>query len=116
MRKLIAAAVTFVLLICGAWFVFANPFNVGVQKSEHFTEAKFDAIRNGERIDDVIRRLGKPVSITKNAGFPGLCRADECGMYAFTGSPAAWVIGHREAWVVVDRQGRVLHKLWNMEP
>lgn len=115
MRKLIAG-LAFLLLIGGAWFLFANPFNVGVQKSEHFTAAKFDAVRNGERIEDVVRRLGKPVSITKNTGFPGVCRQDECDMYAFTGLPAAWVIGHKEAWLVVNHEGRVVHKLWNVEP
>ncbi len=115
MRKLITVVVI-VLLIAGAWFLFANPFNIGVQKSEHFTVAKFDTIRNGERIEEVVRRLGKPVSITKSTGFPGICRQDECDMYAFTGSPAAWVIGHKEAWLVVNHDGRVVHKLWNVEP
>jgi hypothetical protein len=89
----------------GAWFLFANPFNTGVRESEHFTAGKFDAIRKAV-----------PVSITNTSGFPGIFREDECDRYVFTGSPAAWVIGHKEAWRVVDHDGRVVHRLWNVEP
>lgn len=113
MRKLLPA-VAFVFLLAGTWFLFANPFNMGVPKSEHFTAAKFDAVRNGEAIEDVVRRFGKPLSVTKDSG--GFCGEGHCDLYAFTGLPAAWVIGHKEAWVVVNHEGRVIHKLWNVEP
>jgi hypothetical protein len=116
MRIAIATAVVILVIVAAAWFAFVNPLNLGVPTSEHFTAAKFDAVRPGARIGDVIRELGRPLRVTKNTGFPGVCPPAECDTYAFTGSPAPWVIGHKEAWLVVDRQGRVVHKVWNVEP
>lgn len=96
--------------------VFVNPLNWGVKKSKHFAEAKVNAIREGEPIAAVIDRLGKPLTITKNVGLPGVCHEGECDMYAFTGIASRWVVAHREAWVFADHKGRVVHTMVNSEP
>src|ERR1700743_2881481 len=111
-------AVALSLLICVAIVsvVFVNPFNWGVRKSEHFTEARFNAIREGEPITVVIGRLGEPLTITKNIVFPGVCGAGECDLYEFAAFASRWVVAHREAWVLVDHKGRVVHTVLNSEP
>jgi len=90
--------VVIALLICLAWFALANPFNVGIRKSEHFSAATFDAIQKGEHIDVVINRLGKPLTVTKDTTFPTFCATgDGCSTYAFTAFPSRWAISYKEA-------------------
>jgi hypothetical protein len=107
--------VTVGVLIAAA-VMFVNPWNWGIEKSERFTEAKFAAIQKGEPIALVVRRLGKPLAISKNVGLPGKCAEGECDMYAFTGKASSWVFSYREAWVFVDHTGRVVHTVMNVEP
>jgi len=109
-------AVLALLCIAASYLAFANPFNWGVRKSQHFSEATFDDLRNGEPIAEVVTRLGTPVSIDDRTSFPGVCPQPDCTLYAFTGDPASWAIGHAEYWVIADRQGRVIHKLIHREP
>ena len=99
-----------------SFVVFVNPFNWGVRKSERFSEVKFNAIRQGEPIAAVIERLGKPLTITKNVAFPGVCNDGECDVYAFTGFASKWIVAHREAWVIANHKGRVVHTVMNVEP
>jgi len=96
--------------------VFVNPWNWGIEKSERFTEAKFNAIQNGEPIASVVGRLGKPLAISKNVGLPGTCDEGQCDMYAFTGRASPWIFSYREAWVFTDHNGRVVHVVMNVEP
>jgi hypothetical protein len=103
-------------MVITAVVMFVNPWNWGIDKSERFTEAKFNAIQNGEPIASVVRRLGKPLAMSKNVGLPSKCAEGECDMYAFTGKASPWVFSYREAWVFADHTGRVVHKVMNVEP
>lgn len=103
-------------IVVAAIVIFVNPWNWGIEKSERFTEEKFNSIHRGESMASVVRRLGKPLAISRNVGLPGKCAEGECDMYAFTGKASPWVFSYREAWVFADHTGRVVHAVMNVEP
>jgi hypothetical protein len=116
-RKAVGAIACTLVVLCGTLLiVLVNPFNWGVQRSEHFTQEKFDSIRMGESIGEVTKDLGRPIGVTNRVGFPGICREGECAIYTFTGKASRWVLSYKEAWVVVNQQGRVVHTVMYNEP
>ena len=103
------AAVAF---ISGYFFVLFDPFAWGVIQSRNFTWQRFATVKEGEPIQAVIARLGEPVRqpydftvIIKNRGDP--CASGGCKEYIFAG--ARWGASYKEAIVIADRNGRVVH-------
>ena len=112
MKVLVVLSVAGLLL--GALYLwFVNPMNWGTTTSEHFTIAKFESIKPGDRVETVIASLGQPLGI----GDWPQCAAPPYKNYVFAGDPVApWVFGYRKAWVIVGNDGRVVYTNWYLEP
>ena len=101
------------LLVVGLYlFILFDPFEWGVVQSHNFTWEKFASVKKGEPIEAVIGRLGQPVRkpatisvMTTNSADP--CVAGGCKEYIFAG--ANWGASYKEAIVITDRTGRVIH-------
>lgn len=99
-------------LIILAWFWAANPLNLFVRKSDRFSKEKFLSIQTSSNIRDAINLLGEPILVRKSLGLT--CK--NCMAYHFMGDPPRWLISYQEAWLLVDRQGRVVTVTLNSEP
>jgi hypothetical protein len=100
-------------LIVLVWFGAANPLNIFVRRSDHFSMMEFQSIEPGTHIDDAITRLGPPIKVVRSRydlGCPG------CVAYYFLGDPPPWLISFEEAWLLVDTRGRVVTATVNSEP
>ena len=110
-KKLIwCCLIVLVLLI---WLGLANPFNWFVRSSPNFSLRDFRAIQKGSHIEAAIARLGAPIAVVRGGpalGCPG------CSAYYFLGDPPPWLLYFKEAWLLVDRQGRVVAVIVNSEP
>jgi hypothetical protein len=94
------------------WFGAANPFNLFVRRSEHFSLKVFQGIQPGTRIEDAISLLGDPIDVRKSAGL--ICEG--CTAYTFLGDPPPWLLCYKEAWLLVDERGRIMTVTVNSEP
>jgi hypothetical protein len=89
-----------------------DPFKWGLVHSSRFTWEKFAEVKPGEQINTVISRLGEPVRpaedlsvLTEDPRDP--CVKGSCKKYLFAG--ADWGSTFREAIVIVDQRGTVVH-------
>lgn len=112
LRLVFSGAAGAVLLLAAYVFVLFDPFGWGVVRSRAFTWEKFAAVKRGDQIETVIARLGEPVRkpydfavITKDPTDP--CVNGGCKEYIFAG--ANWAASYKEAIVITDRNGRVIH-------
>ena len=115
MRRCIAVLAALLgvgVLGAAVWMVLIlDPYEWGVVQSEHFTWEKFAAVHEGERVEDVISRLGAPVrgpdrleALTRDPADP--CVRGHCMEYIFAG--ANWGASYKEAIVIADEHGRVV--------
>jgi hypothetical protein len=102
---LLMAAFLYVVLL-------VDPFKWGRVHSAKFTWEKFANVKEGERIEAVIDRLGAPVRpaepyrvMTVDPHDP--CVRGVCRKYLFAG--ALWGATFREAIVITDSGGQVIH-------
>ena|SRR5260221_348193 len=112
LKLALGSAVAVLLGTAVLFFTFADPFNWGVVVSSRFTWGKFAEVKTGEEIQTVIERLGDPIQepnpfsvLTTNPSDP--CIHGDCVEYFFAG--ANFGVSHREAIVITDRNGRVVH-------
>jgi hypothetical protein len=120
--KIAVLGLAVLVLVSLAWItIVVDPFEWGAIHSGRFAWRTFNSIRAGDKISEVVHKLGKPISP------PGLYRtnmpggalaacgeASQCEIYRFTGT---LFIGGKEAIVISDkRSGRVLAKWVNVEP
>ena len=96
------------------WFGLANPINLFVPRSEHFSLSRFRKIEPGTSISDAIRLLGAPVKVVKQDRFDPSCPT--CIAYCFMGEPPGWVIGFQEAWLITDQKGQIVQVILHTEP
>lgn len=112
-RRLKVALFVLLAIIAFTWLGVANPFNFFVRRSADFSEEEFLAIKAGTRIEDAINQLGAPIQVVRSRrdlGCPG------CVAYYFLGDPPSWLLSFQEAWLLVDRQGRVVTVTLHGEP
>jgi hypothetical protein len=111
---LLAMALLFPIAVCCFvyYVVIFDPFDWGPIQSRHFIWEKFSTVREGETISSVIERLGEPVetptpytAMTSDVSDP--CRSGTCKKYLF--ASAAWGASFKEAIVITDSRGYVLH-------
>jgi hypothetical protein len=105
----------FVVILVAAWFYFiilVDPFKWGLVRSPRFTWEKFGKIREGDDIEAVIKNLGTPIRpaeqyrvMTVDPRDP--CVRGICRKYLFAG--ALWGATFREAIVITDSSGHVIH-------
>ena len=107
---LLAATVVYGIL----WIGIANPFNFFVPRSDNFSMRRFSTIKPGSSMADAINLLGKPLKVVKEDRFDPGCLA--CSEYCFMGEPPRWVIGFREAWLIADKQGKIVRVFVHTEP
>jgi hypothetical protein len=113
-RRIVTALLVAAFLYALLWQVFANPFNLFVPQSDHFSMKSFRAIKPGTSVAEAINRLGKPIKVVKENRFDPDCPT--CIAYCFMGEPPKWVIGFQEAWLIADRQGKIVQVFENTEP
>lgn len=95
--------------------VFFDPLQLGVEKSARFSWERFRRVQKGEPIDRVIAALGEPIRQPEtleviNATPDDPCFPRRCRTYRFAGKSeaGAFVLGYREAIIVVGADGRVV--------
>jgi hypothetical protein len=108
-------AVCFVIFLVAAclYIIFlVDPFKWGLEHSSRFTWEKFSKVREGESIEAVINNLGAPIRpaqplrvMTVDPRDP--CVRGVCRKYLFAG--ALWGATFREAIVITDSRGHVVH-------
>jgi hypothetical protein len=110
---IVLAVILFVYII-----LLFDPFGWGLVQSDTFTWEEFEKVRNGDRIESVVERLGEPVRpptifvvLTTNPDDP--CFAGGCKEYIFAG--AIWGATFKEAIVIVDQKGYVIHAVARQE-
>lgn len=117
---IILAAV--LLVIAGAWAaIVVNPFEWGAEHSTRFTWEKFDEVRPGQSIAQVIVLLGEPIrsptvyeGTTANERTRICIEVGRCRQYQFAGTQ---LVGGREAIVIADaRTSTVIEKRINYDP
>lgn len=113
-RIVILFVVALALLYFMLWNVVANPLQLFVPRSEGFTFDRFNSIQPGSSIESAIGLLGKPVQVIRDDTHDLSCPS--CTHYCFMGNPPDWVVGFKEAWLIVDAQGRIVRKFVNTEP
>ncbi len=97
-----------------SWLFLANPFNLCVPQSEHFTMKKFKTFGPGNSIAQAISSLGDPVAVVRQEQWEVGCAG--CVRYCFMGNPPSWIIGFQEAWLVADQNGAIVRSFVNTEP
>lgn len=102
-----------ILLLTGLYLLVINPFDWFLQKSDRFSIDEFIAVEAGDEFSEVTDLLGEPI-FEKN--LPPYIGCDGCSIHYFLGAPPDWLIGHREAWVIVDARGKVVQRILNDEP
>lgn len=102
-----------VALIALLWVGAANPFNFFVCRSENFSMGKFLSIRPEMRLEDAIAKLGPPIKVVP---LQSALECTECTAYYFLGDPPPWLLSFREAWLLVDPQGRIVTTIVHSEP
>jgi len=114
--------VAMLLAVAGAWVVIVvNPFEWGAEHSAQFTWEKFNEVKPGQPMAQVIETLGEPIkSPTTYESMAGNERTRICGevgrcrQYQFAG---VQLVGGREAIVIADaRTSTVIDKRINYEP
>src|SRR3954453_17279409 len=120
-RGLASAAVALVLTLVAAYVViFINPVRWGIAQSEKFSWERFERIRPGDRIGDVVADMGNPIRAPEqleiidagDAARNDPCFPRRCGTYRFLGkSGSRWPPSYEEAIVVVGRDERVVYTL-----
>jgi hypothetical protein len=112
-RIVLMLLLTISLLGCFLYIVLVfDPFNWGSMRSSRFTWEKFSTIKEGDEINKVIASLGAPIEAPENfsiiLGSPSdPCSSGHCKKYLFAG--AAWGASFKEAIVIVDSTGHVVH-------
>lgn len=110
------------LVIAGAWVaIVVNPFEWGAEHSSRFTWEKFNEVRPGQPLAQVIETLGEPIKAptihesTTGHESTRICgEVGRCKQYQFAG---VQLVGGREAIVIADaRTARVIAKRINYEP
>jgi hypothetical protein len=124
-RRIVIAVVTgavLLLVMAAAWVaVVVNPFEWGAEHSVRFTWEKFNEVRPGQPIAQVIETLGEPIkaptiyeSMTGNESTRICTEIGRCKQYQFAG---VQFVGGREAIVIADaRTSIVVDKRINYEP
>jgi hypothetical protein len=107
------APLALVLVLSGLYVVVINPLDWFLRESEHFSVDRFLAIEPGTELSKVTDVLGEPIATKELTPDQG---CDNCSVHYFLGEPPGWLVGHREAWVVVDEKGRVVQRILNDEP
>lgn len=114
-RSIIWAGVLCLLLIfVGAIVLVINPFDWFLKRSDNFTIDKFLAIQAGTDVSAVFEALGDPIRVSTDV--PRFVGCPDCSALCFLGEPPEWLIGHREAWVLVDKNGIVVARTLVDEP
>jgi hypothetical protein len=95
-----------------------DPFKWGLVYSDRFTWHEFEEINKGDSIESVISRFGEPVRpaesyvvLTQEPKDP--CVAGGCQKYVFAG--AVWGATFKEAIVITDAKGFVVHAVARQE-
>jgi hypothetical protein len=114
MKTLRLILVGFVVLTASGYLFLANPFNLFVSKSSRFSKEKFESVRVGMKIEDVVRLLGEPIRKGPLRDPPSDCMG--CYIYYFMGDPPEWLHFYQEAWLYVGPEGRVRWKILHSEP
>jgi hypothetical protein len=114
MRRLVIILLIVACVYALLWFGLANPFNLFVPRSKHFSFSRFRTIKPGAPIEGAIKLLGEPVKVVKENRFDPDCPT--CIAYCFMGEPPNWVFGFQEAWLIADRQGKIVQVFVNTEP
>lgn len=115
-KKLLLLMMTLLFSTAACCFVYYvivfDPFGWGPIHSQRFSWEKFSTVREGEAISSVIERLGEPVeeptpytAMTLDVSDP--CRSGTCMKYLF--ASAAWGASFKEAIVITDSKGYVIH-------
>lgn len=105
-----------VILFVTGWFVFwTNPANWGVRASSRFEWERFQMIKPGDDMTEVVSSLGPPVRVI-NHNDSTFCANKVCQTYIFAARQSPWVVAYREAWVVVGPQGYVERTIVNQQP
>ncbi len=107
-------ALVLVLVLFGLVVVFLDPFDWFLQRSDSFSVEKFLAVEPGDNLTEVVDLLGEPIFTTRD--LPLYLGCKNCSAHYFLGDPPSWLIAHREAWVLVDSEGRVIQRILNEEP
>lgn len=115
-RRLIVMTGGLLLLAYGLFFV--NPAGFGIAESSRFSWERFEQVKAGQPIADVIASLGPPIRepeplqiLNPPATGTDPCYPAACRTYRFLGRDrgTSWpVLGYREAIVVVGPDGRVI--------
>lgn len=114
--KLLASvllSIAFVFTIFSYVVLTFDPFRWGVTHSSRFSWRKFERVKRGERIADVIKQLGEPVHaaepliILTGDHVQDSCIQGGCKSYYFAGG--LWGPTFREAIVVTDSRGFVVY-------
>lgn len=101
-------------VLAGAYIqVVFNPIGLGIAKSSRFSWARFEQVKRGQTIGEVIELLGEPIrapEVLEVTEPDDICFPTECRIYLFFGlSYSGWpVLGYREAIVVVGPDGGVV--------
>lgn len=102
----LAAATAYIVLVF-------DPFKWGLVQSENFSWARFQEVKKGDRIDAVVERLGQPVEVSEPLSVLTDSSRDPCARgckkYVFAG--ALWGATFKEAFVMVDSKGNVIHAI-----
>lgn len=107
------------MLLVGAplallWLLVVNPFNFFVPQSERFSWSRFEEVKVGSSIAEVISDLGEPVKVVRRERLSTSC--PNCVAYCFAGEPPSWIWGFKEAWLIADEQGRIVDVFVHTEP
>ena len=124
-RGLASAAVALVLTLLAAYvMIFINPFRWGIAQSEKFSWERFERIRPGDRIGDVVADMGNPIRAPEqleiidagDAARNDPCFPRRCQTYRFLGkSGSRWPPSYEEAIVVVGPDARVVYTVRRRE-
>jgi hypothetical protein len=106
-------------LAASAYIIFVvDPLKWGLVQSERFTWEEFGKVKRGDQIESVVERLGQPVRpaenfavLTEDSRDP--CAAGGCKKYIFAG--AIWGATFKEAIVIADPRGNVIHAVTRQE-
>jgi hypothetical protein len=111
-KKIIVKIAVLLLFLFFAWMALANPFNLLVRKSAHFSLKKFTAIKPGTTLEAAVAQLGAPIGVVHSRSSLG---CPECSAYYFLGDPPRWLLSFNEAWLLVDAHGRIVAVTVNTE-
>lgn len=107
-----------VFIAFGFVVLIADPFSWGVVTASRFSWEEFDSIQVGEPIEAVVKRLGEPIQepeslivLTEDPKDP--CFQGGCRKFLFAG--ARFGSSFKEAVVIVDRSGVVVHAVARQE-